>query len=65
MYKNRIKQLEESLKKFNQQLAILDESNADADQLKKKKLECSSELSRLRKLQFEHEHETIQWDDDR
>ena len=67
-YRNRISFLQETHRRLDRQISQLEESNASAEDitnLKKKKLDIKDEISRLTRLQFEAERETVNWDDDR
>ena len=69
MYENRIKHLEESHRLLDKQIDGLEKTGTFADlkmqNLKKQRLQFRDELARLRKLQWEHDHETIHLDDER
>ena len=67
-YRNRISFLQETHRRLDRQISQLEESNASAEDitnLKKKKLDIKDEISRLTRLQFEAERETVHWDEDR
>jgi len=67
MYENRIKHLEESHRILDKQIDGLEKTGTFDDltmqNLKKQRLQFRDELARLRKLQWEHDHETIHDDD--
>jgi uncharacterized protein YdcH (DUF465 family) len=70
MYHERIKHLEEAHRILDSQIAKMDKNHPHAEQtkvaeLKKNKLQLKDEISRLQRLQWEHDHETINHDDDR
>ncbi len=54
MYKHRIKSLEESHRALDKQINDMERTGNFKD-----------EISRLTKLQWEHEHERVDFDDDR
>ena len=67
-YKTRIKMLEESHRLIDQQIIELEKNKADEmkiSELKKKKLLYRDELSKLNRLQWEEDHERVNFDDDR
>lgn len=64
MYESRIKHLEEMHKVLNKQIDDMERNHphveeAKLSELKKKKLQYKDELARLKKLQWEHDHETL------
>lgn len=68
MYENRIKHLEEAHRVLNKQIADMDRNHPHVEEskvaeLKKKKLQLKDEISRLQRLQWEHDHETIHDDE--
>lgn len=69
MYESRIKHLEESHRLLDKQISDLEKSGNFKDEvlaeMKKRKLQYKDEISRLTKLQWEHEHDTVDFDDDR
>jgi hypothetical protein len=69
MYENRIKHLEESHRILDKQIDGLEKTGAFDDlkmqNLKKQRLQFRDELAKLRRLQWEHDHETIHDDDER
>ena len=63
-YKNRIKHLEEMHKVLNKQIADMERNHPhvatdNLTSLKKQKLQLKDEISRLNKLQWELDHETV------
>ena len=67
-YRNRIATLNESHRLIDKAIQEL-EKNPQADalkisELKKKKLQYKDELRRLEKLQWEYEHESVDFGDD-
>jgi len=69
MYKERIKHLTEAHRVLDQKIEMLEKSGTYTDtqmqELKKQKLKMRDELSRLHKLQWEHDHEYVDFEDDR
>ena len=69
MYENRIKHLEESHRIINKQIDGLEKTGTFSDEqmshLKKQRLQFKDEIARLTRLQWEHDHETIDYDDER
>lgn len=70
MYENRIKHLEEMHRVLDKQIADLLRDHPHVEEskvaeMKKQKLQLKDEISRMQRLQWEHEHETINLDDDR
>jgi hypothetical protein len=64
MYESRIKHLEEMHKVLNKQIDDMERNHphveeAKLSELKKKKLQYKDELARLKKLQWDHDHETL------
>lgn len=63
-YKNRIKTLEESIRLVENQI----KGNTDPKrlaELSEISVKYSTELSKMRRVQWEHEHENIDFEDDR
>jgi hypothetical protein len=63
-YKNRIKHLEEMHKVLNKQIDDMERNHPhvatdNLTSLKKQKLQLKDEISRLNKLQWELDHETV------
>lgn len=68
-YKNRIKTLEESYRLVDNQLFQLEKSGVgDPEKIKslrETKQKYVSELQQLRRAQWDHDHETVDFGDDR
>jgi uncharacterized protein YdcH (DUF465 family) len=68
MYENRIKHLEEAHRALDKQIETLERTGNFTDQrltdLKKHKLTVKDEIAILKRKQWEHDHETIHYDDD-
>ena len=69
MYENRIKHLEESHRVLDQKIDTLEKNGLFEDikmqELKKQRLLFRDELAILRRKQWEHDHETVNFDDER
>jgi len=69
MYKNRILHLTEYHRLLDNQINEIEKTGNFKDEIlsemKKKKLALKDEISRLTKLQWEHDHESVDFDDDR
>lgn len=69
MYENRIKHLEESHRILDHKIDMMEQNgnfdDIEISKLKKQRLQYRDELAKLRRLQYEYDHETIHWDDDR
>jgi uncharacterized protein YdcH (DUF465 family) len=69
MYKNRIKHLEESHRVLDQKIDTLEKNGLFEDikmqELKKQRLLFRDELAILRRKQWEHDHEFVDFDDER
>lgn len=69
MYENRIKHLEEAHRILDQKIDIMERTgnfdDVEITKLKKQRLQYRDELAKLRKLQWEHDHEIVDFDDDR
>ncbi len=68
MYKDKIKQLEESHRLLDKQIADMEKNHPHVEvaklaEMKKKKLSYRDEISRLNKLQWEYDHERVNLDD--
>ena len=68
-YRNRIATLTESHRLIDNTIKEL-EKNPDSDalkisEMKKKKLQYKDEIKRLERLQWEYEHDTVDFGDDR
>lgn len=64
MYKSKIKQLEESHKVLNKQIDDMERNHPHVEEtklaeMKKKKLLIRDEIARLNKLQWDHDHESV------
>lgn len=68
-YRKRIETLTESHRLIEETIAEkMKNPNFDelqVNELKKKKLQYKDEISRLERAQWEHEHETLDYEDDR
>jgi uncharacterized protein YdcH (DUF465 family) len=68
MYENRIKHLEESHRVLDQKIDTLEKNGLFEDmkmqELKKQRLLLRDELAILRRKQWEHDHETVDFDDE-
>ncbi len=69
MYESRIKHLEESHRILDQKIDAMEKTGKFDDvqmsNLKKQRLLFRDELAILRRKQWEHDHETIHYDDER
>ncbi len=68
-YKERIKQLERLHEEINREIDKMEKNHPHVEEvrvheMKKKRLQYKDELSRLRKLQWEEDHERVGWDDE-
>ena len=68
MYKSKIKQLEESHRVLNKQIDDMERNHPHVEEsklaeMKKKKLLIKDEISRLNKLQWDHDHKTVNVDE--
>jgi hypothetical protein len=63
MYSQRIYFLEDSLRLIEERMTK--DANANIQDLNEEKYKYQTELSKLRRLQWEHEHESVDLDDDR
>ena len=64
MYKSKVKQLEESHKVLNKQIDDMERNHPHVEEtklaeMKKKKLLIRDEIARLNKLQWDHDHESV------
>ena len=64
-YHNRIKTLEEALRITEDRINNFNGENETLSYLKEQKSKYFDELRRLRKLQWEEDHERVNFDDDR
>lgn len=69
MYEDKIKHLEEAHRVLDQKIDTLEKNGLFEDikmqELKKQRLLFRDELAILRRKQWEHDHETVDFDDDR
>ncbi len=69
MYENKIKHLEEAHRVLDQKIDTLEKNGLFEDikmqELKKQRLLFRDELAILRRKQWEHNHETVDFDDER
>ena len=70
MYEAKIKHLEEMHKVLNKQIDDMERNHPHVEvdklsELKKKKLSIKDEISRLNRLQWDYDHDTVHGDDDR
>ncbi len=69
MYENRIKHLEESHRVLDKRIDTLEKNGLFEDikmqELKKQRLLLRDEIAILKRKQWEHDHETVDFDDDR
>ncbi len=69
MYEQRLAFLEETHRSLENQITKMIESgntdDAKISELKEKTLQLRSEISRLRRLDWEDKHERVEFDDDR
>ena len=67
MYKTRIKHLEETHrvldKQINQLLSTGVFEDTKIQEMKKQKLQLKDEIRRLNRLQWDHDHETVHFDE--
>ena len=70
MYKERIKHLIESHRVLDERITAHERDHPGTEnqlvqEWKKQKLAFTNEIRRLEKLQWEHDHDTVNFDDDR
>lgn len=69
MYENRIAHLQEAHRVLDKRVDEMEQNGNFTDEslseLKKKRLQLKDEIARLTKLQWEHDHESIDYDDER
>lgn len=69
MYENKIKHLEEAHRVLDQKIDTLEKNGLFEDikmqELKKQRLLFRDELAILRRKQWEHDHETVDFNDER
>ena len=63
MYSQRIAFLEDSLRLVDERIERV-KSTKDTSSLLLEKAKYQQELSNMRKLQWEHDHDTVEFDDD-
>lgn len=69
-YRERIKHLEQLHGELDREIDKMEKNHPHVEEvrvhdMKKKRLQYRDELSRLRKLQWEEDHERVNFDDDR
>lgn len=69
MYKNRIAHLTELHRSLDKEISQFERDHPNSidtglTEKKKKKLALKDEIQRLTKLQWDHDHETVHFDDD-
>ena len=67
-YKRRIETLTESDRLIDQAITKMEAEGADPlkiTEMKKKKLQYRDELSKIERAQWEHDHDTVDFEDDR
>jgi hypothetical protein len=64
-YHNRIKTLEEGYRILESRISDFNGDNEELSKLKEQKSKYFDELRRLRKLQWEEDHERVNFDDER
>lgn len=65
MYRDRIRKLELLIEEQTKKINSLDKDNSEYISLIDQRYASQSELSRLRRLQWEEDHERVRFDDDR
>ena len=69
MYENRIAHLEEAHRVLDKRIDEMERTGNFVDEnlseLKKKRLQLKDEIARLTRLQWEHDHESLDLDDER
>lgn len=70
MYKAKIQHLEEMHRVLNKQIDDMERNHPHVEvekltDMKKRKLQLKDEISRLNRLQWEHDHERVDFGDDR
>jgi len=69
MYEHRIKHLEEMHRVLDKQVETLERTGVFGDEriqnLKKERLRIKDEIAIMKRKQWEHDHETIDYDDER
>lgn len=69
-YKQRIRELEALHRQIDTEIDIMEKNHPHVEEvkvqdMKKQRLQYRDELSRLRRLQWDHDHERVHLDDDR
>jgi hypothetical protein len=67
-YRNRIQTLKESHRIIDETIKKLEAENADPAKItefQQKKIQYRQEISRMERLQWENDHDTVNFDDDR
>jgi uncharacterized protein YdcH (DUF465 family) len=69
MYENRISHLQEGHRVLDKRIDEMERNgnfvDANLSELKKQRLQLKDEIARLTRLQWEHDHESIDFDDER
>ncbi len=69
MYENRISHLQEGHRVLDKRIDEMERNGNFVDvnlsELKKQRLQLKDEIARLTRLQWEHDHESIDFDDER
>lgn len=69
MYENRISHLQEGHRVLDKRIDEMERNgnfvDSNLSELKKQRLQLKDEIARLTRLQWEHDHESIDFDDER
>ena len=69
MYESRIRYIEETHRILNEKIDLMERTgnfdDIELTKLKKQRLQYRDELAKLRRLQWENDHETVDYDDER
>ena len=69
MYENRIAHLEEAHRSLDKRIDTLEKTgiyeDLNLEELKKQRLRLKDEIAILKRKQWEHDHETVDFDDER
>jgi uncharacterized protein YdcH (DUF465 family) len=69
MYENRISHLQEGHRVLDKRIDEMERNgnfvDANLSELKKQRLQLKDEIARLTRLQWEHDHESVDFDDER
>lgn len=65
MYEDRISNLETRFQSISKQLSTMPEKTPETIKLNEERSRVFDEIRRLRRLQWEEENNTVDWDDDR